>query len=319
MNDFNFDGMYRVQSRREYGPSVLEGNWYRAPGLIDQATINHALQAHPSWRGTAEVRLRPALITRRGGKFQSEPDILYKRELFEPSAASEPMADDMVDILKAKRNWSARSRHVVAILPDDCTDMVARLRDLELTIANEYVVHEAGHFLSYDVLSKQRDGYFTVKGKTAWPLIYLEELRADLNAFGFAAQLLPAESAAQIFFYNLMLRFGVHREGLLRKKIAPYGLVPYLLFHVLHAMDFVRVGKRGGQHYLQLASTRPADVLEVMRACAAHAEDQLNPGVHTASVLDNAISSAAYIHQRLRDAERVDGFDKVMNKACDQE
>jgi hypothetical protein len=319
MSDFQHEGAYRVQSRREYAHAVLEGDWYRAAGLIDNATINAALRAHPSWRGGAEVQLRPALVSRRDGKFQSEPDILYKRALFMPSASSQAMKADMVDVLKAKQKWRERSPYVRALLPDDVGTMLASVRDIELTIANEYVVHEAGHFLAYDVLSKQRDGYFTAVGKTAWPLVYLEELRADLNAFGFAARLLPTENAVQIFFYNLMLRFGMHREAIARQQQAPYGLVPYLLFHVLHALGFVRVLERHGQYHLRLASTAPADVLYMMHACAAHAQVALNACECGPDALDNAIRAANYIQRCLRDAARVEAFDKVMNLSCEKD
>jgi len=319
MNDFTLEGEYRVQSRRAHAPGVLEGDWYRAPGLVDNVTINQALQTHPSWRGGAQVRLRPALVSRREGKFLSEPDILYKRALFVPAAGSQAMAADMVDVLKAQQFWKERGAHVGTVLGNDCAAMRQALRDLALTIANEYVMHEAGHFLAYDVLAKQRDGYFTAAGKTIWPLVYLEELRADLNAFGFAARLLPAEHAVQIFFYNLMLRFGVHRQGILRQQLAPYGLVPYLLFHVLHTIGFVRVRESGGRPHLQLAGTRPAEVLAAMRACAAHAETQLNRHEGAACPRENAVTAARYLHTRLHDAERADAFGKVMHQACAEE
>lgn len=317
MSDFELAGAYRVQSRRDYAPAVLEGHWYRAPGLIDNAAINAALQAHPSWRGAAQVRLRPALIARREGKFLSEPDILYKRELFVPAPDSDAMTADMVDVLKAQRNWHERGAHLRAILRCDYEAMRAALRDPALTIANEYVVHEAGHFLAYDVIAKQRDGYFRAAGKTVWPLVYLEELRADLNAFGFAARLLPVESAVQVFFYNLMLRFGVHREGIVRQGLAPYGLVPYLLFHVLHTLGFLRVRERGGRHHLALATTRPAAVLDTMHACAAHAAARLNEREALDGPLDHAIVAARYLHACLQDGARVQDFDKLMNQGGD--
>lgn len=315
MSQFTLEGSYRVQSRRDYAPAVLEGEWYCAPGLISNDRVNRALQAHPLWQGITQVVLRPAVVSRRIGKFASEPDILYKRELFIPSPGTALMTADIVDVLKAKQNWIGRVSYLNMLFPDDCQQILQRLHGLELIIANEYVLHEAGHFLAYDVCAKQRDDYFTVMGSTAWPLVYLEELRADLNAFGFAVQLLSPEKASQLFLYNLMLRFGVHREGIVREQGAPYGLVPYLLFYLLQELGFINLRQLHGTSFFRLISVDTKELIAVMEASARHAEQELNALELVADTpLNRAISAASYVRHRLDDTKHAIRFARVMNQ-----
>ncbi|HSM98413.1 MAG TPA: hypothetical protein VLS47_05305 [Gallionella sp.] len=315
MNHFSLRGDYRVQSRRDYAPSALEGEWYCDHGLVSNEQINGALRRHPRWAGHTQVSLLPVLVSRRSGKFASEPDILYKRDLFIPEPGADGMPADIVDVLKSQQNWLSRAHYIKALFPDDFPRIFQYLCHLELIIANEYMLHEAGHFLAYDVFAKQRDGYFSIAGKTAWPLVYLEELRADLNAFGFAVQLLPQEQAAQIFLYNLMLRFGVHREGLLSARQAPYGLVPYLLFYLLYQLDFIAVRELRGRYCFTLGSLDSQNLIEVMQACALHAEQQLNtPEMAVRSPLDRAIAAARYVRLRLDHHTLTQRFASVMNQ-----
>jgi hypothetical protein len=315
MERFELRGRYRVQSRRVFAPSTLTGTWYDVPGVLDNDVINRALSAHPLWQGRARVALRPALVRHRSGMFASEPDILYKRDLFVAAPDSAAMETDIVDVLKSQYNWAQRAGCAETLFPTQFGLLVERLRALGPIIANEYVLHEAGHFIGYDVPSKQRDGYFALGGKTAWPLIYLEELRADLNAFGFAARLLPAEAAAAIFLYNLMLRFGVHREGLVHRQQAPYGLVPFLLFCLLHELECLTVRRCGDRAVLLLSRLDATALVAVMRACADHADAALNrPETEAASPLDGAIASARYVRDRLERDVLARSFSSVMNQ-----
>lgn len=308
-------GSYRVQSRRDYAPSSLEGEWYISSGLISNDVINNALRAHASWQGREQVRLSPALVYQRRGKFSFEPDILYKNELFIPKPGTPAMDMNIVDVLKSRNNWIGRVDYIKELFPEISLLALQKLHGLELVIANEYMLHEAGHFLAYDVCAKQREGYFSVMGKTAWPLVYLEELRADLNAFGFAAQLLAPEKAAQIFLYNVMLRFGVHREGIVQKQQAPYGLVPYLLFHLLQDLGFLSVCQQHGRRSFNLTSLETNQLTAVMCACARHAEQELNaPELTKTTALEKAIVAAKYVRNRLDDTAMTELYDLVMNQ-----
>lgn len=322
MSHFSLHGQYRVQSRRDYATSALEGEWYGGPGLLGNAGINEALRAHPFWTGQAQVALRPALISQRFGKFASEPDILYKHELFIPAPDSDAMLENIVDVLKSWQNWIQRKKFVQTLFcAEDYQHAMGHLSDLQTTIANEYMVHEAGHFIAYDVSTKQNDGYFAPGGKTVWPLIYLEEFRADLNAFGFAVKLLPPEQAVQIFLYNLLLRFGVHRQGILTLHSAPYGLIPYLLFCLLNELGFVAVINVHGRYCFRLSNLHTTTLIGLMQDCAHHAKVQLNTvEMATTRSWERALAAASYVRNRLEQYEQTRQFALVMNQpATDKE
>jgi hypothetical protein len=316
---FSFTGTYRVQSRHETAPSTLTGVWhgYGRPELLDGDVVNDALRAHPQWQGTATVTLRPAVVTERSGKFASESDILYKRELFTPDPRSPSMPADIVDVSKARAQWAARARHVRAIFSDRTFAVLAhRLRDVDVVIANEYYVHDAGHLLGYDVRAKHADGYFQADGRTAWPLVYLEELRADLQGFGFAAALLPPARAVQILLYNLALRFGVHREGLVTTGVAPYGIVPFLTFSVLRELGALATTEAGGRAVFRLAPLDTTHLVRVMLACADHAQTWLTaPELATTNPLERALCAARYVRDRLSDGVAVEAYARVMDSS----
>lgn len=321
MAEFSFAGHYRVQSRRNAAFSMLEGDWLRQTrGMLTDHEVNDALSSHAQWTGKARVALRPANVTVRTGKFSAEPDILYKHELFVPAEGTPRMGRNIVDVSKAEANWRERSAHARLIFGDSQYDMIeSGLRDLDLVIANEYYLHEAGHFVGYDVLSKYDEGYFRPGGKTAWPLIFLEELRADLHAFGFSADLLPPERAVQAFLYNVALRFGVHRQGIVEAELAPYGLVPYLLFCVLRDVGAVSVARTRGRQALLFLDPTPEGWLRTMRACAEEAERELTAAeLRLRDPIERAMVAAGYIRRRLRDANAVQEFCSLMNQPSER-
>lgn len=317
MFDFSFAGQYRVQSHYSFAFSTLEGIWLRREcNLLSADQVNDALLSHSQSTGRARVALRPALVTERSGKFATEPDILYKHEFFVPVKGTPAMAENVVDILKAVGNWHDREKYTRLLFYDGYYEMIAsRLESLKLVVANEYYLHEAGHFVGYDVLSKYDDGYFSPRGKVAWPLIYLEELRADFHAFGFGVQLLAAEDAVKIFLYNLALRFGVHRQGLVTANIAPYGLVPYLLFCILREIGCLAVIWSQGQPVLIFSDATTDGILQVMRECAAIAESQMTaPELCTHDPMERALIAAAYVRRKLEDSSAAEEFALLMTQ-----
>ena len=317
MFKFSFSGQYRVQSHHSFAFSTLEGVWLkRESNLLSVDQVNDALLLHPQLMGSARVKLRPAIVTKRNGKFETEPDILYKHEFFVPTKGTTPMVDNIVDVMKAVINWHDREKFLRLLFHDDYYDVIAtRLENLKLVIANEYYLHEAGHFLGYDVLSKYDDGYFSPGNKVAWPLIYLEELRADFHAFSFGVQLLAVEHAVKIFLYNLALRFGVHRQGIVTANIAPYGLVPYLLFCILREIGYLAVIWSHGQPVLKLSDTTTNGMLQVMRECATIAESQMTgPELSTQDPMECALIAAAYVRQKLEDSNAVEEFSLLMRQ-----
>jgi len=312
---FEYVGTYRVQSRRTAVPSSLAGMWLTdRPGLLTESKVNAELVRDSRWQGRAQVALQPAIVTQRAGQFASERDILYKKSFFSPAAASSPMQADIVDVQKSEGLWSSRLPHLQALFGHATVGAIeGRLAPLDVVIANEYFMHEAGHFLGIDVLGKYVKGYFTVGGKTAWPLVYLEELRADLEGFGLARRLLTPEQAICSFLYTVALRFGVHRAGVREEGIAPYGTIPYLLFHFLSTVGFLRVAPINGCPAFVIKSLDTDFVLSVMEQSAAHAQEQITgPESAAESLLDAAIAGANYVRSRVSDGASAAAFDAVM-------
>lgn len=314
---FSLSGNYRVQSVARGVPSRLEGRWIEpGPGDADGALVNRRLSSHPLWTGGESVILRPALASRREGAFGDQPDILYKLSNFEPAPGSAEMTTNIVDVAKAARNWRSRRRYVQALLGRSTAERVEeRIGAIETVAANEYFMHEAGHCLGYATKRKYEDGYFRQGDRLLWPLVHLEESRADLMAFGIAADALSRERAVAIFLYNVFLRLGVHVEAKADGGAAPYGPIPHLLFALLEELGWIEVD--GGEGVFRLGSLRATDVLQVMRMCAGHAASSLvEPELSCDSPVDAALVAARYFRERAS-SQSFEAFERVSARAAD--
>ncbi len=313
---FEFFGHYRVQSKRISYPSRLAGCWaILLSSDPDSATINALLRSDPQWRGEAVVGIRPAFIGQRAGEFANEPDILYKRSHFARSGGSNDMPCDIIDIRKAAARWTGRRRFVSRLLGQEtATEIEYTIGDVQRIAALEYYVHEAGHCIGYDTSSKYQDCYFRICGKTVWPLVYLEEFRADLLAFGFAASLLPPHTAAALFLYNVLLRLGSHIEGVEQRGHHPYGAIPFLLYASLRRTGFFispASGKSGSS--LRFESTAADDIVQHMRTLDALARAELVEP--TALSGTDAALRAATFYRSLLDQNVVDEFDGIVGSS----
>jgi hypothetical protein len=175
-------------------------------------------------------------------------------------------------------------------------------------------MHEAGHCVAYDTATKYRDGYFRIHGKTAWPLVYVEELRADLLSFGFAARHLPRDVAVAICLYNLTLRFSSHLEGVDKSGYHPYGAIPFMLWRLLCAAGFVHPAERAdSDRVLVLPSLEPAAIIQVMHTLSKVARKEL---VEPPSCrpTDSALMAGNFYRSALDD-ETVSSFDRAIAAA----
>lgn len=292
LDEFEYIGTYRVQSkaRQRERASRLHGWWLSTQDHgLNQHSINGRLRNDTAWRGTSAVRLKAADVDLREGEFADEPDILYKRENFTPRPGSPALPSNVVDVRKAVQNWRKRDRYVRALLSFDSD---GRATDLEpWVVADEYFAHEAGHCLGYDVDTKYVDGYFRPSGRVAWPLIYVEEFRADMLGLGLAAEMLDEKRASSVFLYNVLLRFGVHLEGLDRGGPAPYGSTPMLLYRGL-----TEVGVLGpsDDSLARLAAMSPSSHVEVMEELSALVRSELVASEMAASPIDVALACAVF-------------------------
>jgi len=83
--DFDFNGTFRVQSRKSGRPGRIAGNWLAIrQGMISSVDVNRALAGNAHWSGLP-VNLRTAIMTKREGMFHDAADNLYKIECFNHS------------------------------------------------------------------------------------------------------------------------------------------------------------------------------------------------------------------------------------------
>lgn len=307
--DFVLVGTYRVQSRGLGRASRLAGTWLGDDRRSE--SVNDVLGADPDWWSGDVVRIRGASTTDRQGEFADEPDILYKRSHFVADEASDLMDFDIVDANKAASQWIERAPCTAKVFGSESYDTICQMvGDVGAVSVDEYFAHEYGHCLGYSTSAKYLDGYFRVDGRTLWPLVYVEELRADLLSFEFAATQYPPAVAAAIFLYNLSLRFGSHAQGLARSDKAPYGPLPLLLFAVLRECGAVRaVGDviqfKDGLSY-QTAQTVMMELGALARARLIENRQE--------DATDAALRAAAFYRSVMEQTDTIEDFNSVFTQ-----
>lgn len=311
--NFSYEGWYRVQSKKQSAFSRLEGVFYtQRDGLLNNERINHALRRHPYFSGKQQINLQPATILERHGMFASQRDILYKKDFFVPKAPSLRMVCDIVDVKKSISLWNARLPYLKEIFDiHTLTQISLFFADLETPVANEYFCHEAGHFIGVDISTKYDQGYFSVQGRTLWPLIYVEEFRADLGGFHFAKELLAPFECAEVILYNFLLRLGVAREGT-RKECDAYGEIPYLLFHLLISEGFLKPVVEHGIEKLRFSDLSVESIVSMGEICSNHANHYFTVYERLARKMGSkiAINSLNYYRDRIRDFEVKELYNK---------
>lgn len=310
---FAIAGIYRVQSKRAGRASRLSGCWATLPKTDpDIGFVNDIVQADPQWRGRAYINIRPAFVELREGEFAEEPDILYKRTHFVPNAASQPMPCDIIDVDKAAARWIGRRQYVRRLFGDNAAAQVEHMiGSVERIAAIEYFLHEAGHCLGYDTETKHRDRYFRIEAKTIWPLVYVEELRADLLAFDLAAKHLNPDLAAALFLYNVMLRLSSHAEGFEYGAPNPYGAIPHMLFAHLSRSGFLRPNRNDNSSgSLAISSLLSEVVVSHMVKLGELARAELIED-ESFDATDAALMAAKFYRAAMGDAELTE-FDRAM-------
>lgn len=308
-DQFYYIGTYRVQSSLSVHTSELSGTWFAPePPCLTLEDVNRSLTGHHHWRGGAKVSLRAAQVEARSGAFAAHADALYYRRFFSPSNGSRPPEGDILDVSKLRAHWTNREGFVRALFPaSHYENLIDRVASVERTATNEYMCHEAGHLLGIDVHTKYEGGHFRPGSQPAWPLIYVEEFRADLESFAFALELLPPEQACAVFAYHVCHRFGLACESG-QTDCAGAGGVPYLLFHLLRELGFAQV-KKGAERHLHLNDLSTDGIIRTMRACAKHGASFLTePEMGGESLLDAALVGAAYYRARALDERTLEEF-----------
>ncbi len=309
--DFELRGHYRVQSRRAGQPSALRGTWRTGDAAI-AFVVNRALDAHPLRSTGRSVALRTASVIERSGTFATCPDVLYKRDLFVADPGTPELDSNLVDVDKAIARWDEVAATLVALWGSHAEDIVSAITDPTDTIRREYFAHEAGHLIGVDIHAKTATEHFRPDGRLCWPLVYLEEVRADLHALAIAADAYTPAEASSVFHYHVATRFGEHHRGR-TAEAAPFGLVPYLLFVALREINMIEVVRVSGADCLALTTTRVDEVVAGMRACGAWAAHRITaPELDSGSRLDLALASASHVRACLDQDDVVAAFTRVL-------
>jgi hypothetical protein len=277
--------------------------------------INDWLRQSHWWSGRSAVNLRVAAVKSRTGVFARIGDSLYYRDFFSPATGSHSFATDVLDLTKLEDHWVRRRAAARRVFGTRIHEMLEYLAgDVAQAAANEYLCHEGGHATGWAIGSKYETKYFQVNGSTAWPLVFVEEFRADMMSMGLVLDLLPLASACSVFAYHLIHRFGLaslsNRTGL-----EGAGAVPYLLFYLLVELGFIRVDPRSATIRIAVASLEPDKMAQTMRACAEHAaQDLTRPETLDLPSIDVAINAATYFRKRALDRNRAELYEKWMGR-----
>jgi hypothetical protein len=209
------------------------------------------------------------------------------------------MPTNIVDVRKAAANWRRRLPLMRRLVGEGAFSTVNEIiGSIERTAADEYMFHEAGHCLGYSTDRKYHDGYFRLGGATHWPLIYVEELRADLLAFGLAADALAPEQAAAMMLYNLLLRVTADVEAG-PESPRPYGSIPSILLGMLKDSGWLTIAPANPR--IRIASLDPRDIIMVMSWCGREIISNLViPEQGMDDPVDVAIHTAKWLKSRLR-------------------
>jgi hypothetical protein len=296
--------MYRVQSSLRRERSTLRGVLAGDDASITGA-VTRALDAHPLRSGGRGIQLRSAHVMERSGLFASCADVLYKRELFEPDPGTPALATHIIDLDKARARWSLIEPTLDLIWGPQAAALRALIADPDQAVRDEYFVHEAGHLVGFDIDAKMRSKHFVAAGQLLWPLVYLEEVRADLHALALAADAYDATRACAVFGLHVSTRLGVNRLD----RAQPYGLVPFLLIAVLSELGAIEIN---GEQAV-LVSTRADALLSWMRECGRWASERITmPELHAMTTVERALVGATRIRAYMDDPALVARYDQLM-------
>ncbi|SFU68096.1 hypothetical protein [Nitrosospira multiformis] len=223
--------------------STLAGIWLapKAYGALDAQEVTQYARAHPACLDQeAEITLAPAFVSSRRGAFATNDDALYYADHFFAADGTNKLNTDVLDVPKLQHLWSER-RVALRSLIHPCEQSTMLFEDNIVPIAiDEYMCHEAGHLLGVSVQQKQLHGYFRLGGKFRWPLVYMEEFRADMNAWDLALTNLSSARARKVITYTLLHRLGLAAQNLLQGTPGA-GFVPFLDFFVAWRASLIQV------------------------------------------------------------------------------
>ncbi|PYI91196.1 MAG: hypothetical protein DME97_14705 [Verrucomicrobia bacterium] len=222
--------------------------------MIDCESINSALASHPLYWGDSAIAIRSADVQARTGAFAKENDALYYRESFEPRPSTRGFDVDIIDLTKLQALWQRRRQFLANLFGKHHFQQIEQsIGDIPNAASNEYHCHEGGHNVGMPISFKYAKGYFRPNGNTCWPLIYMEELRADILSLRFALEILSDSAAAAVFLFQICHRFGLALESCVRGK-AGIGPLPFLLFTELRRIKAIQLQREKHRVWLRFVN-----------------------------------------------------------------
>ena len=284
-----------------------------AYGCLNAEKVTRFARAHPACLDPqAEITLEPAFVYTRAGAFASNDDALYYADHFEATAGADALSADLLDISKLQHLWGERRAVLEALVHLDLHTTALLAGDITPIAIDEYMCHEAGHLLGISVQEKQRRGYFRLGGRFRWPLVYVEEFRADMNAWEFALTHLDAARAQSVISYTLLHRLGLAARNLWQ-GLPGAGFVPFLDFSIAWRAGLILVEPHASSPIrfdpgASALSRLHREVLGVAGRLTMPDRDQPD-------LWDVAQRSMSWLHESLRDEEAVSAFRSALSPA----
>lgn len=312
---FSFVGKYRVQSVQQMMQSALTGVWVEPKTLncLNAQDVTRFARMHPACLDSnVEISLIPAFVSKRAGAFASSEDALYYLDNFEAAIGSDTLYADILDVPKLLKLWRDRRIVLEALVHPDPQTTNLLESDITPVAIDEYMCHEAGHLLGVSIQQKLRNGYFRLGGRFRWPLVYIEEFRADINAWDLALTHLDTERARRVITYTLLHRLGLAARNLWQGQPGA-GFVPFLDFSIAWRAGLIDV-EPNASFPLRFDTSADAlnrlhrEVLSVSRRLTL--ADRLQP-----ELWDVAQRSMSWLDESLRDDQAVSHFRDALSPA----
>ena len=174
--------------------------------------------------------------------------------------------------------------------------------------------HEGGHCLGFPVDEKYESDFFRFGGRIRWPLIYMEEYRADANSWSIAARILERCAAAAVILYTLMHRLGLAAENL-RGGRSGAGYIPF--FHFLSFLErgVLSVTQTEFGPRLRFAASEPDHILECAQMVAKSVDYEINRREVMQDHEESVEASLSFAAAKLRNSHAAEAFRAVLTSA----
>jgi hypothetical protein len=251
--------------------------------------------------------LKPAVITHRSGVFDRHADALYYLSNFR-FLGNTPIHYDVLDVTKLEILFRERWPYIEQIFVSEAAEWIrSMIGKVAFTAVNEYMCHEGGHAVGFAVSEKLTSGFFRLGGRLRWPLIYMEEFRADTNSWFIASRILKVNEAVAVIIYTLIHRFGLAGQNLIEGSPGA-GYVPYLHFYSLLKAGALLVKEDNSGLRLAFAKLDPSALLEAALIACRTVDDEINRFELNRNHEESADASLAFATARLGEDQSAKAF-----------